>query len=90
MSVSVLVSGLLTHCFSTDDIFIIVHYFLLVDGLGQASHHHHHYQHDDTKYDKDEIVVQRKAETISQRDRVDTTSKHWSYCPVVLRKTNQL
>ena len=43
-----------------DDIFIIVHYFLLVDGLGQASHHH--YQHDD----KDEIVVQRKAETISQ------------------------
>ena len=51
-------------CFSTYDIFITVHYFLLVDGLGQASHHH--YQHDDTKYDKDEIVVQRKAETISQ------------------------
>ena len=39
---------------------------LFVDGLGQASHHYHHYQHDDTKYDKDEIVVQRKAETISQ------------------------
>ena len=39
---------------------------LLVDGLGQASHNHHHYQHADTKYDKDEIVVQRKAETISQ------------------------
>ena len=49
MSVSVLVPGLLTRVllFSTDDIFIIVHYFLLVDGLGQASHHH--YQHDDTK-----------------------------------------
>ena len=78
----VLVSGwlILLFWFSADNIFIIVNYFLFVDGLGQASHHH--YQYGDSKYDKDEIVVQRKAETISQWDRVDTARKHWSYCPV--------
>ena len=54
------------------------HYFLLVDGLGQTSDHYHHYQNDDSKDDKDEMVVERKAETISEWDRVDTASKHWS------------
>ena len=52
MSVSVLVSGLLTqvlHPLTIIICIVTVHYFLLVDDLGQASHHHHHYQQYDTK-----------------------------------------
>ena len=39
---------------------------------------------------KYEIVVQRKAETICQWDRVDSSSKHWSYCPVENKRSTKI